>query len=186
MNLMIDNVVWKRKSGDKRNMRNPQTQLDAVANIGFVKTRLMNKGEYRVFITTEQLLARRNSGHRVMVQVNLGEILQPDPNASDVARAEAFASINSKRVDMLIIDRSGEAIVAIEVQGSGHYLSKTAFMRDSVKKEALRRAGISLLELLPSMTNQEIEQQVSKSLDGSNKPYPAPAAIVRLNKSVRT
>jgi len=68
-----------------------------------------------------------------MAQVSLGEVLSsPD--------ARAYSAINSKRVDLLIVSRSGDPIAAIEYQGHGHYQG-TAAARDAVKKEALRKAG---------------------------------------------
>jgi hypothetical protein len=167
LNLMIDRVVWKSKVGARRNMRDPKLQLDAAANVGFQRQKLMNKGEYRVFATIESLLARRGARYRLMAQVNLGEILQPDPNAPELARQEAFAAIASKRVDLLVIDRTGEAVLTIEVQGSGHYIGKTAFLRDTVKREALRRAGVEMLEIMPTQPTTEIEAQVIKMLDAA-------------------
>jgi hypothetical protein len=53
--------------------------------------------------------------------------------------ARAFSTINSKRVDLLVISSDGEPLAAIEYQGSGHY-RETAPARDAVKKEA-RSAG---------------------------------------------
>ena len=50
---------------------------------------------------------------RVMAQVSLGEVLS-SPNA------RAYSAINSKRVDLLIVSRSGDPIAAIEYQGHGH------------------------------------------------------------------
>jgi hypothetical protein len=152
----------RRKS--PRNMRDPKLQLEAVSNIGFQRTKLMNKGEFRVFLAVEALLARHNNGHRVMAQVNLGEIVEPDPAAPDVQRREAFASINSKRVDMLVIDRFGDAVAAIEIQGSGHHLGKTAFMRDAVKREALRRAGVAFLEVDPTKPVDRLQAALSDAL----------------------
>ncbi|MBB4207108.1 DUF2726 domain-containing protein [Roseinatronobacter bogoriensis] len=155
----------RRREPSRRNMRDPKLQLDSVAQVGFVKTQLMNKGENRVFELLERTVARTNFGGRVMAQVCLGEFVAPDPEADAARREEAFVSINSKRVDFLIIDENGEAVLAVEVQGSGHYIGKTAFMRDAVKKEALRRAGIPLVEVVPNMRPEEVEAQVIRYLD---------------------
>lgn len=164
--------VKKKKRGGfteaRRDMRDPTLQMDAIAQVGFEKTRLMNKGEFAVFITLEQTAQQLGRGLRVMAQVNLGEILRPDPAASKTQRDEAFASINSKRVDFLVINRTGEAALAVEVQGSGHHLGKTAFIRDAVKREALRRAGIPLLEVDPaSMRPEDIAAQMSRQLSAA-------------------
>lgn len=136
----------------RRNMRDPAQQMDAVAQIGFQKTRLLNKEEYRALIQLEAAAAEAGAGFRVMAQTNLGEFLRPDPSAPPTLKSEAQGATNSKRVDFLIIDRSGYPVLAVEVQGSGHHIGKTAFMRDAVKREALRKAGIPLLEVTPDMS----------------------------------
>lgn len=151
----------------RRNMSDPKSQADAISRTDFVKSPLMNNGEYRVFAILEQTVTQIAHGFRVMAQVNLGEFLKPHNDTPKTLRDEAFASVNSKRVDFLIIDKSGNAALAVEFQGSGHYLGQTAFMRDAVKKEALRRAGVPLLEVTPDMQRDEIIAQMTRLLDTS-------------------
>ena len=74
-------------------------------------------------------------------QTSLGEIIAPsNTSGSKAARDLAFRSINSKRLDFPVIDRSGMPALAIECQGYGHYQNR-AFMRDAMKREAVRKAG---------------------------------------------
>jgi hypothetical protein len=109
-------------------------QLRAVMNAPFERTRVMNVSEYAVFKIIESELAAAKGGYRLFAKTSLGEILR-SPND------EAFRSINSKRVDMLIVDAQGWPALAIEYNGSGHYQNDAA-ARDAVKKEALRKAGV--------------------------------------------
>lgn len=67
------------------------------------------------------------------------------------SRNLAFRSINSKRLDFLVIDRIGLPALAVEYQGHGHY-QNGAFMRDAVKREAVRKANIRSWRLRPSTT----------------------------------
>ncbi|WP_323035292.1 DUF2726 domain-containing protein [Pararhodobacter sp.] len=159
-------TAWRysQNTAGRRDMRDPKLQAEAIARVGFVKTPLMNKGEYRVFSILERTSAGLRDGYRVMAQVNLGEFLKPEPQTEVALKEEAFASINSKRVDFLIIDRTGQGALAVEYQGSGHYLGQTAFLRDAVKKEALRRAGIPLLEVTPDMRPDDITAQMKRLL----------------------
>ena len=95
-----------------------------------------------------------------MAQVSLGEILRSK-------NTEAFGCINSKRVDMLLVDEECRPRHAIEYHGDGHYQG-TAAARDAVKKEALRRAGIGYHEVLagkttPADLRQFIESLIAKS-----------------------
>ena len=64
---------------------------------------------------------------------------------------DAYACINSKRVDLLVVDADCNAVAAIEYQGGGHYLTDAA-ARDAVKKEALRKAGIGYHEVVAGHT----------------------------------
>lgn len=102
----------------------------------------------------EEACAAEAAGWRVMAQVSLGEILaSPDQ--------VAYRAINSKRVDLLLVDQDDHARHAIELQGSGHHLGPAA-TRDAIKKEALRRAGIGYVEVVPGDTPAEVKAMVSK------------------------
>jgi hypothetical protein len=95
------------------------------------------------------------------VMVSLGKILRTEDKA-------AYGCINSKRVDLLIVDADCKPLHAIEYQGGGHFKGAHATAaRDAVKKEALRRAGISYVEVVggemsPSELRQLIEKLVQK------------------------
>ncbi len=115
----------------------------------------MNVGEYKVFKTVEDILKHNPSGCRVMAQVSLGEILSCD--------GDVYWTINSKRVDVLVIDPRGMPVLAIEIQGSGHYQGN-APMRDAVKKEALRKAGVKWLEILGDDADAAIRTKIELAL----------------------
>ena len=73
--------------------------------------------------------------------------MRPKKYAGDAhERRDAYASINSKRLDFALISKTGYIDLAVENQGTGHHQGK-AFARDAVKKEALRRAGVPVLEV---------------------------------------
>ncbi len=132
-----------------------ERQLRAVMTSSFEKRRLLNSGEYRTFKTIEDYVAGSRGGYRVFAQTSLGEILaSPDENA--------FRSINSKRVDILIVDQ-GWPVLAIEYQGGAHYQG-TAAIRDAVKKEALGKAGIGYVEVFASDTPDEIRLLIRERL----------------------
>ncbi len=147
---------WRRRPGWKpsvafekdpvRRSRDPvpdaAEQLRVVMTADFQRRRLMSPDEARVFKAAETAVKSLDLTWRVMAQVSLGEVL-----ASSDKRA--YAAINSKRVDILLVSSAGEPVAAIEYQGSGHYLG-TAAARDAVKREALRRAGVAYVEVMPS------------------------------------
>lgn len=119
-------------------------QLRIVMSAEFAARPLLNQSEARVFEELCQVVMRCKPGWRVMAQVSLGEVLRSRD-------AEAFSCVNSKRVDMLLIDEGCRPRHAIEYHGEGHYQG-TAAARDAVKKEALRRAGIGYHEVVAGKT----------------------------------
>ncbi len=131
-------------------------QLHAVMQGTFQKQRLMNPAEYRVFKIIEDDLSAARSGHRVFAQTSLGEVLQ----STDT---DAFYSINAKRVDILVVDHAGWPVLAVEYQGSRHYQG-TAAARDAIKKEALRKAGVAYVEIVPGDSDDQIRHRVREKL----------------------
>lgn len=129
-------------------------QLRVVMRAAFAKQRILSKTEARVFFAVEQALEQAGVGWRLMAQVNLGEILSSED-------AQAYAAINSKRVDMLVIATSGLPIAAIEYQGSGHHQGTSA-ARDAVKKEALRKAGVSYFEVTPDDGPDDVRRMIAR------------------------
>lgn len=163
-NRAAGNQVWKPKLAPSRSKQpDAADQLRTVMGANFSIQPLLNKSEMRVFKELDRHVIARNAGWQVMAQVSLGEILR----SSD---ADAYRCINSKRVDLLLVDNNCTPCHAIEYQGGGHHQG-TAAARDAVKKEALRRAGIGYHEVVagqttPTELRRLIEKLVPKQ-DGS-------------------
>ncbi|MBS0275022.1 MAG: DUF2726 domain-containing protein [Proteobacteria bacterium] len=120
-------------------------QLRTVFRAPFQKQKLMNFSEFQVFRIIEQDSAIRRAGFRLVAQAPLGEFLKSQ-------HKKGFRAVNGKRVDMLLLDRSGWPVLAIEYQGEGHY-DDTSDLRDIIKRTALTKAGIGYLELFPKDKN---------------------------------
>lgn len=133
-------------------------QLRIVMDAVFTIQPLLNKSEARVFRELDQIVIGCNPSWQVMAQVSLGEILRSrDTNA--------YSCINSKRVDLLLMDDNCRPRHAIEYQGGAHYQG-TAAARDAVKKEALRRAGIGYHEVVAGHTTPaELRRLIEKLVD---------------------
>ena len=119
---------------------------------------LLNKSEARVFRQLDRIVISCNPKWQVMAQVSLGEILgSEDP--------KAYGCINTKRVDLLLMDEDCQPRHAIEYQGGAHYQG-TAAARDAVKKEALRRAGIGYHEVVAGHTTpSDLRRLIEKLVD---------------------
>jgi len=136
-------------------------QLRIVMGATFTVQPLLNKSEARVFKELDRVVISCNPGWQVMAQVSLGEILRSKD-------AVAYSCINSKRVDLLLVDEDCQPRDAIEYQGGAHHQG-TAAARDAVKKEALRRAGIGYHEVVagrttPSELRRLVEMLVDKPI----------------------
>jgi hypothetical protein len=120
-------------------------QLKAVMRANFKPRPLLNKPEGQVFKSLDKMVIARNPKWQVMAQVSLGEFLASEDR-------EAYACINSKRVDFALMDENCRVVHALEYQGSGHHTGDSAAARDAVKKEALRKAGIGYHEVVAGHT----------------------------------
>ena len=143
-------------------------QLRAVMHADFKPQALLNKSEARLFRVLDKLVIElAPPGWQVMAQVSLGEILRCEDKV-------AYGCINSKRVDLLIVDNDSQPLHAIEYQGGGHFKGAHATAaRDAVKKEALRRAEIGYDEIhagshTPAELRRIVEKVVKRALSPAN------------------
>ncbi|HXH53383.1 MAG TPA: DUF2726 domain-containing protein [Sphingomicrobium sp.] len=135
-------------------------QLRTVMQADFKAQPLLNKSEARLFKALDKMVLEVRPDWQVMAQVSLGEILRSDDDA-------AYRCINSKRVDLLIVDEECRPLHAIEYQGGGHFKGAHATAaRDAVKKEALRRAGIGHVEVVAGDTPAELRRVVERLVRG--------------------
>lgn len=145
-------------------MANPLDQLAAISAVGFKTVPLLNRDEARLLPIVERAVRKHGDGHRVMAQTSLGELIRPaGANGDTPAGRDAYASINSKRLDLAIINRFGHLVAAIEYQGSGHHQGN-AFLRDAVKREAVRRAGVPYLEIAETFDPDEVARRVRDAI----------------------
>ncbi|QND41673.1 DUF2726 domain-containing protein [Rhizobium leguminosarum bv. viciae] len=138
-------------------------QLRIVLGANFTVQPLLNKSEARVFKELDRIVIGCNPAWQVMAQVSLGEILRSKD-------ADAYRCINSKRVDLLLVDGDCQPRHAIEYQGGAHHQGPAA-ARDAVKKEALRRAGIGYYEVVAGQTTPaELRRLIEKLVDKARTP----------------
>ncbi|MCF8710395.1 DUF2726 domain-containing protein [Rhizorhapis sp. SPR117] len=130
-------------------------QLRLVMEAKFTARALLNQSERRLLGVIDQALVDHSPGWRAMGQVSLGEILA-SPNEA------AYFAVNSKRVDLLIVDADCRPLHAVEFQGKGHHTGRNTAARDAVKREALRRAGVGYIEVVSGDTPAEVREMVKK------------------------
>mgnify|MGYP001130404979 FL=1 len=151
-------ISWLKPQGRSFQQLDGADQLRIVMESDFTIQPLLNKGEARVFRELDRIVIGCNPSWQVMAQVSLGEVLR-------CKDAQAYSCINSKRVDLLLMDEDCQPRHAIEYQGAGHHQGTSA-ARDAVKREALRRAGIGYHEVVAgSTTPAELRRLVEKLVD---------------------
>jgi hypothetical protein len=154
---------------DAPDLTDATQQLSFVSRVSFERQPLLNKAEFQVLLILEAVVRDMKAGHRVMAQTSLGEILRPkSPSYGQTDSDLAYRSINSKRADFVIVDRRGLAVLAVEYHGHGHYQGN-AHLRDAVKREAFRSAGVQLLEIYAFFEKEEVARQVRKFLSETER-----------------
>ena len=166
---------WKRRKGEggkvlpfqpkaeavPEKVPDAADQLRIVMMAEFKAQPLLNRSEARLFRAVDKQVLEARPGWQVMAQVSLGEILRCEDKA-------AYACINSKRVDLLIVDADCKPLHAIEYQGGAHFKGAHATAaRDAVKTEALRRAGIGYVEVVAGDTPAELRRVVERLVQRS-------------------
>lgn len=144
----------------------PKKQLGFVSKVEFEARPLLNKGEFQVLLVLEEAARVLDAGHRVMAQTCFGEFLKLKSRERDDDTNRAYRSINSKRADFVIIDAAGYPVAVVEYQGSGHYQG-TAELRDAVKREACRSAGVALIEVLPNFKKGDLSAEIRQILQSA-------------------
>lgn len=157
------NNLVKVQSNDN-DIADPKNQLEYISKVDFKTQRLLNKEEYPLLRLLENAANSVDEGLRVMAQTSLGEIITTtNVGSTKQDRYYAFRSINSKRLDFTVFDKTGILVLAVEYQGSGHYQAKS-FIRDAVKREVVRKAGVHYLEIPVGYNPTDMKEQVRSAL----------------------
>lgn len=149
---------WKKtqhytKPYAERIINQPRDHLSITLSHKYEKQRLLNRTEENVYNALLRMIyTNPKSGFKINMQTSLGEILKCDP--------EGFKTINSKRVDFCLVDKSFMPIVVIEVNGTGHYQGD-ALERDEVKRAAIESAGIKYIAL---RENENFNEKLNREL----------------------
>ena len=153
-----DRLIAPKHDAPPPKITDAADQLRTVMRANFTARTLLNKKEAKLFKAVDKWVLEKRPAWQVMAQVSLGEILWSKDK-------DAYSCINSKRVDLLIVDEECRPLHAIEYQGDGHYEGAHATAaRDAVKKEALRRAGIGYVEVNAGDTPAELRRLIERLL----------------------
>ena len=150
---------WRAQKRKRFKKNQAEENLRIVRENRYQAKKICNANERAAYTAACAVIWERQRKKRVFVQVSLGEIIMHP-------HGRVHAAINSKRVDLLVTDEQFNALIAIEIDGSGHHLTNYSHINDEGKTLALRSAGIPLLRVSARQDNHEdIKRQVRKGLE---------------------
>lgn len=116
--------------------------LRDVSDARFSAKRLLSDNEAIVLAEVETIIAGVGQAWRVLAQVSLAQIVES-------TSAEAAAAIEGQLAALVVVTGDRTPIAVVEYQPLGQVRSEDA-VRDAVKREALRRAGVAYIEVRAS------------------------------------
>ncbi|WP_079210589.1 DUF2726 domain-containing protein [Brucella pituitosa] len=138
----------KRLQDELHDITKHENQLRFLAECNIYATRPINReAALNVLYELQNWITCHRPTWRVGFEVAMGSFIKTEKWQAEAIKDRAFRSYNSKRVDFLLIDNYGKPMLAVEYNGTGHSLSADAASRMAVKRCALERAGIPLLEI---------------------------------------
>ncbi len=145
-------IIRQALAGGKR----ARLQMKALRRVTLRTTRPVNAEAYKtVFLPLEDYLKKSLPTHRLFAEVAMGGFIQATSNGRKTDAKAGHAAYNAKRVDFLVIDSAGNPALVVEYQRSGHYRGD-AIHRDKVKREALRMAGIPMIEIAAKESGRNV------------------------------
>jgi Protein of unknown function (DUF2726) len=138
-----------------------------------------------ILYAIDKWIAANRPDWRMSFEVSMGAFIKTVNDPDDRIPKAAFSSYNSKRVDFLLIDRFGQPTLVVEYHGTGHGLSDDAADRMEVKRLALDRAGIPLVEIPSKATRSDILRMISEKLAANTSSAPPTPSSRRLSMRPR-
>lgn len=154
----------RRREDEDNDIADTENQIRFIAQAELRAVRPVNSEAVDVLYALEAWIAANRPGWRVSFEVGLGAFIKTAYDPEDRQQNAAFRSYNSKRIDFLLIDRRGKPTLAVEYHGTGHDLSADAADRMAVKRLALDRAGIALLEIPAKTTRADMLMLITDKL----------------------
>jgi hypothetical protein len=148
----------------QNNIADTSNQIRFITEAELYVSRPVNKEAVLVLYALDDWIKHNQPGWRMSFEVGMGAFIKTKYSSDDQGQKAAFSSYNSKRVDFLLIDEKGFPKLAVEYHGSGHDLSDDATDRMHVKRLALSRVGIPLVEVPERTDKQSIKRMVTEAL----------------------
>lgn len=150
-----------RQYREEHDRTNPQNQIKFISQCELHAIRPVNREAAPILYAIEDWIRTNAPKWRVSFEVAMGAFIKTGYDPDDRVQDEAFSSYNSKRVDFLLIDEKGNPKLVVEYNGSGHDLAEDSSDRMFVKRLALQKARIPLIEIPQQMARPEIHRMMT-------------------------
>ncbi|GFE97872.1 hypothetical protein DmGdi_29450 [Gluconobacter sp. Gdi] len=154
----------RRQYRQENDLSDPQNQLRFIDECSLKAVPPVNREAVRVLYAIDEWIKDMQPDWRFAFEVAMGGFIKTPYAPDDPRQKRAFKSYSGKRVDFLLIDRFGNPVLVVEYNGSGHDLSGDADARMAVKRLALQKAGIPLLEIPERMGKLDILAALSEKV----------------------
>lgn len=138
-----------------------EQQLTYIARCGFEALPLVDAEDARVLDIIHTFLAENHPSLRVLANVSLADAVAPV--ASTALRNDiAFArrSLRDKRIDFAVLDKDRKVCLALGFSGTGRF-ARTDTARSAIQREAIRKAGITYVEMQRGCSTRVVNQTLS-------------------------
>ncbi|CUW48599.1 DUF2726 domain-containing protein [Novacetimonas hansenii] len=154
----------RRQYRQENDLSDPQNQLRFIDECSLKAVPPVNREAVRVLYAIDEWIKDMQPDWRFAFEVAMGGFIKTPYAPDDPRQKRAFKSYSGKRVDFLLIDRFGNPVLVVEYNGSGHDLSGDADARMAVKRLALQKADIPLLEIPERMGKLDIFAALSEKV----------------------
>lgn len=156
----------RRQYSQDNDVTNPKNQLRFISECSSLKAGCPVNSEAAkcVLYVIEEWIRNMNPGWRLAFEVSMAAFIKTPDDQDDPRYDRAFNSYRGKRVDFLLINRKGYPMLVVEYNGSGHNKSGNADAYMAVKRLALQKAGIPLLEIPEKMDKSDVFAALSEKL----------------------
>lgn len=159
-----ENTARSKQYFQENDLKDTNNQIKFIAQCTLRATAPVNKEASLVLYTLDEWVRSNQPTWRVSFEVGMGAFIKTPYEPENRISASAFSSYNSKRVDFLVVDNCGFPKLAVEYHGTGHDLSGDATDRMNVKRLALERARIPLIEIPANTSKAGILDMIYKTI----------------------
>ena len=164
-----DETERRRRQYEENDVSNINNQIRFISQVELHAARPVNKEAARfVLYPLNRWIKTNRPDWRMSFEVGMGAFIKTSYGSDDSSLKSAFSSYNSKRVDFLLIDKGGNPMLVVEYHGTGHDLSDDAPDRMVVKRLALSRAGIPLVEVPANTPREDFIQMIEAAIASSS------------------